>query len=205
MSSALLPANATQLERALADTSQLDTLPVAVDTLWDPQRCPVALLPWLAWALSVDEWDATWTEATQRAVIAAAIGIHRRKGTVGAVRSAIAALGYRVDLSEWWQQDPRGTPHTFRADFEIDDRGIDETIYNAIERQIETVKPARSHCTIRVFGTTHAGIHHACAVMAGDTIDIRPFLLAEATAPMSRGPRLAIGLHSWMTTEVRPQ
>lgn len=62
--------------------------------LWNPATCPVDLLPWLAWAFSVDEWDADWPEATKRAAIAASISIHRRKGTVASVREALRAFGY---------------------------------------------------------------------------------------------------------------
>ena len=56
----LLPPNASALERAIAATGAgIDTLPVAVRDVWNPATCPVALLPWLAWALAVDEWDET--------------------------------------------------------------------------------------------------------------------------------------------------
>lgn len=91
----LLPSNASPLERALALTiGRITDLPVQIDTLWDPARCPAALLPWLAWALSVDEWDTGWTEAQQREVIAASVDIHRHKGTVWAMRRALAVAGY---------------------------------------------------------------------------------------------------------------
>jgi hypothetical protein len=62
MSSRLLPINSTPLERVLADVQVAD-LPVPLRELMDPQRCPVALLPYLAWAWSVDRWDPAWSEA----------------------------------------------------------------------------------------------------------------------------------------------
>lgn len=90
----LLPANATALERALALTvGRLSDLK-PVDTLWNPALCPAPALPWLAWALSVDEWDSDWTEAQQREVIAASIDIHRHKGTLWSIRRALEAAGY---------------------------------------------------------------------------------------------------------------
>jgi hypothetical protein len=51
-------------------------------------------LPWLAWALSVDEWDETWTEAQKRETVAASYAVHSKKGTPYAVRHALEALGY---------------------------------------------------------------------------------------------------------------
>lgn len=95
----LLPPNATPQERALSLAA--DRLPDApVKHLWNPQTCPAGILPWLAWALSVDEWDPAWPEQTQRNTIAASIEQHRRKGTIGALRQALARLGYEVEIDE---------------------------------------------------------------------------------------------------------
>ncbi len=91
----LLPPNATQTEKAVeAATMRIAAIPVVVADIMNPTTCPAALLPWLAWALSVDEWDAAWTQETQRAVIAASVAVHRRKGTLSALRAAIAAAGF---------------------------------------------------------------------------------------------------------------
>lgn len=93
----LLPPNATALERALAGTMErISAVPVLVRQSWDPVNCPAALLPWLAWAFSVDEWDPAWAEADKRAVILAAYDLQRRKGTVGAIKRALAAAGLGV-------------------------------------------------------------------------------------------------------------
>lgn len=91
----LLPANATRLERAIETLiSQMLDLHCPVGALWSPQACPSALLPYLAWALSVDEWDSSWTEARKREVIAASIEIQRHKGTPWAIRRSLDLLGY---------------------------------------------------------------------------------------------------------------
>lgn len=102
MSETLLPDNATAQEIALdLATSRIGDVAVDIRAVMNPQACPAHLLPWLAWALSVDEWDAEWTEETKRAAVAASVGVHRRKGTRAAVRAAIAAAGYGdADLVE---------------------------------------------------------------------------------------------------------
>ena len=74
--------------------------------------CPEALLPWLAWALSVDDWDSLWPESIKRNLIAESISIHRIKGTVSAIRRVLRVLGVEAELSEWF--DHGGIPHTFR-------------------------------------------------------------------------------------------
>ena len=104
----LLPPNSTAQERAIS--LALDRLPdVPLKTLWTPATCPEAQLPWLAWALSVDEWNAAWPVETKRQVIAASIEQHRKKGTVGALRRALQRLGYEVEIDE-----ATGVAYTFR-------------------------------------------------------------------------------------------
>lgn len=93
--SSLLPPNANPHEHALDDAcARLGAVPVAIVKLWNAQTCPAALLPWLAWALSVDEWDETWSEAQKRAVVTASYTVHGYKGTPYAIRAALMALGY---------------------------------------------------------------------------------------------------------------
>ncbi len=77
--------------------SRLGHVPVELDKLWDPDECPEELLPWLAWSLSVDEWDPNASVAEKRAAIKASPAIHRKKGTVMAVRQTLDAGGYADD------------------------------------------------------------------------------------------------------------
>lgn len=156
--SSLLPPNSTVLESAILESSGSPGLPVPIADLWNPATCPLAVLPWLAWAVSVDEWDETWPEATQRAVVAAAIDIHRRKGTVGAVRQAITVTGRQSALVEWWQMTPPGAVHTFRVEVEIEDRGVAVAELETMERQVTAAKPARSHFTTRLIGRSGASV-----------------------------------------------
>ena len=91
----LLPHNATPQERALSEaTARIGDVPVRLRDVWNPETCPLDLLPWLAWALSVDDWDAAWSEDQKRGTIAAAIKVQQLKGTVGAVKGALSAAGY---------------------------------------------------------------------------------------------------------------
>ncbi|MEW4338491.1 phage tail protein I [Chromobacterium vaccinii] len=93
MSRHLLPPNRTALEAALADTLVLDLDPSILRGLADSARCPAALLPWLAWERSVEQFAAAKTEAQQRALIASSVEVHRRKGTISAVRQVFRDLG----------------------------------------------------------------------------------------------------------------
>ncbi|EPM9779310.1 phage tail protein I, partial [Escherichia coli] len=47
----LLPPSASDFMRCVErGTTRLSALPVSLNQLWDPDTCPVALLPYLAWA-----------------------------------------------------------------------------------------------------------------------------------------------------------
>jgi phage tail P2-like protein len=99
MSAALLPYNATELQKMLADAA-LDLLAAAPDfiddlnNLWNPSSCRLDLLPYLAWALGVDEWDPDWDEAAQRAMVAEAHAVHAIKGTPAAIKRVLSLAGY---------------------------------------------------------------------------------------------------------------
>jgi len=56
----VLPPNATPFERNLESAGWRlgDDGPAGIRSLWNPQSIPAALLPWLAWALGVEAWDA---------------------------------------------------------------------------------------------------------------------------------------------------
>ncbi|WP_439357775.1 phage tail protein I [Bradyrhizobium sp. DASA03007] len=93
----ILAPNATVFERTLA--SQVDRLldlDIPIRLLWDPWRCPENLLPYLAWALSVDMWDPSWPITKRRSVIANAIKHHQIKGTLKSIETYLDLIGSQV-------------------------------------------------------------------------------------------------------------
>ena len=110
----LLPRGATPLQIALSGSGhRMLSVPVwVIRACWDPDACPVHLLPYLAQAWSVDEWDPEWSEAQKRQVIKDAPALHKLKGTRGAVERAIEALGFGATLREWFEYG--GQPYRFK-------------------------------------------------------------------------------------------
>lgn len=115
----LLPVGSSPLEVAAARAcADIENTPVPLRHLWNADTCPANLLPWLAWAFSVDRWDENWPEATKRDVIRNAWFIHAHKGTIGAVRRVVEPLGYLINVTEWWQTNDPGrhvSPGHWRA------------------------------------------------------------------------------------------
>lgn len=146
----LLPPNATGAERALEQAMRSGIDLAAVGTLWNPETCPVDVLPFLAWGLAISHWDRDWTEAQKRGAIADAIPFHQRKGTRAAVEEVLARFHPLLSLVEWWQANPRRDPYTFEVRAPAGPDGIDASFLTtetaeAIIRDVAAAKNARSH------------------------------------------------------------
>lgn len=145
----LLPANSTAAERALEQVqARPSLLAVPLRELWNPNTCPAHLLPWLAWTLSLDSWQPYWPEAIKRERIRSAIEIQRRKGTAKSVRDVVRSFGSSLALREWWQTEPKGTPHTFDVTLTIGPGAPNTADFQRdVIAEIERTKPVRSHFT----------------------------------------------------------
>lgn len=146
MSSDLLPANATPAERALSEaTARIGEIQTPIRSLWNPQTCPPELLPWLAWALSVDDWRSEWSDQQKRDTIAASYTVHSIKGTIGALRAALGALGYRLEITEWQDTGGQLQPYEFTVDLDVTGAAFVGDVYNSAIKLIDNVKNVRSH------------------------------------------------------------
>lgn len=192
----LLPPNATPQEVALAGTTErIDAIPVRSRQMWNAQTCPADLLPWLAWALSVDEWNADWSEQQKRDTIAASFVIHSTKGTLAAVKASLAALGYDSTVIEWFQQPNDLEPYTFTVDIDAALAPVSGDIFAESTRLIGESKNTRSHLArLRVASSAPVQIYGAVAqtygvyCAAGGALSVvggRPKLLKANALAMS--------------------
>ena len=160
----MLPPNASAFERAMEDSEAvLDDLPVPIGDVWNPALCPAALLPWLAWGVSIDFWSPDWTEAEKRAAIADAICQQRSKGTRTSLRAVLDRFDPLIEMVEWFEDRQNLAPHTFRL--ELPGPGETEVEYSeelvgALLRDITAVKPLRSQMQAvhRVRAQSHVGL-----------------------------------------------
>lgn len=175
MSDRLLPVGSSALEVAAAEAcAVIETLPVPLRRLWSADNCPVALLPYLAWAWSVDRWDAGWSESTKRAVVKASQYVHRHKGTSGSIRRVVEPLGYLIRLVEWWKTGD--APGTFRLEVVVLDTGITEEMYQELERLIADAKPCSRHLVGLSINLDASGaLPVAAACYSGDELTVYPY------------------------------
>lgn len=156
MTTSLLPPNATPLEKALEAAVRAGSIPTPVDVIDDPLNCPDDVLFWLAWGLSVDSWDADWSEADKREATATSYAFHRIKGTRLAVETVLARFDKLIKLVEWHEAEPRRAPNTFEVVLPLvldngtapGGRRSTAAFAEAIIREVSRVKPLREHMTL---------------------------------------------------------
>lgn len=189
----LLPGNATELERLAAEAlAQIERVPVPIRDLMNPDRCPAALLPFLAWAFSVDRWDSRWPEPAKRGAIRSSFYIHSRKGTIGALRRVVEPLGYLIEVVEWFQTEPKGVPGTFAIKVGVSDSGISEETYQELTWLIDDARPVSRHLTgLAISLETTGAFHIGASLSDGDELDIYPPALRDidVTGSIGRGGR----------------
>lgn len=176
----LLPPNASPAERVLAELmTRVLSIPSRVQVLWSAEHCPPAHLPWLAWSLSVDDWHPDWPTERKRVVTAASYHVHRVKGTVGAVRTALAANGYNSRVVEWFEESPPATPATFAVEFDLpDDNRSDH--YSDAERIALQTKNVRSHLRrLRAVARRHVDVRIGILTVTGCTTTIWPYQISD--------------------------
>ncbi|WP_243078911.1 phage tail protein I [Pantoea sp. MQR6] len=175
MNNSLLPPGSSALERRLAQAcSGISGLDVPLRDLWNPAKCPVSFLPYLAWAFSVDRWDESWAESVKRQVVQDAFYIHQHKGTITAVRRAVQPFGFLIRVIEWWKTGE--APGTFRLDIGVQEQGITEETYAELERVISDAKPCSRHMLdMSINLQTTGDVFTGAGCYVGEVLTVYPY------------------------------
>lgn len=138
--------SATALDKQLLDMTAAVDLPsiyVSIDKLTSTQLDHVAY----GWDASV--WRDSWPVSMKRNVLKNVVREKRKKGTLRAVKDAVASIGSAATIKEWWQQEPKGTPHTFEIQATLGniEGTLDSEMQEDLFALIDDAKPVRSHYT----------------------------------------------------------
>ena len=152
----LLPPSATKLERALeAGAARISDVSAPIDTLVNPSTIAASALPWLAYGLSVDFWDITWSEAMKRRAVSESIAQHKIKGTRASVEHVLARVDGLARVIEAAEDPQRLAPHTFEVDLPLvtapgtaGGARANAAVVDDIIVQVTAVKPLREHLTV---------------------------------------------------------
>lgn len=207
MTASLLPPNATRMERATeAATARIGDVPAPVANVWHVDDCPAGLLPYLAWALSVDDWSEDWPERVKRNVIRASIAVHRQKGTIGAIHKALEAMDLDlIDVIEWWERTPAGEPYTFDVEIGLLSRGLSPEEHTAIRAAVAKARNLRSHlANLKLYlQVVSPAPSLAAATTRGRALTVYPYKLTELEQ-VGAAPFLAAAVHDVRTVTVYP-
>jgi len=137
-------ASAEALDPSLQDVSRNVDIPsiyIRINSLTSEQLDHMAA----AWDASV--WRQSWPIEIKRNVLHNVILEKRKRGTLGAVKKAIETIGSYTEITEWWQENPKGTPHTFKVIASLNhyDGVLESELQEDLFALIDDAKPVRSH------------------------------------------------------------
>lgn len=127
--------------REMTGVLDLPSIYVSIDSLTSEQ------LDHLAYSWDASVWRDSWPIELKRSIVKQVVQEKRKKGTRKAVEEAVEALGSAATIQEWWEQTPKGTPHTFTIYASLGQ--IDGTLESEMQEDlialINDAKPVRSH------------------------------------------------------------
>ncbi len=159
----LLPPNATPFERAL-EAALAQDVDIPIRKLWSSADCPVDMLPWLAWALGVEEWDSDWPEPVKRAAVSNAIAVHREKGTLAGLKRVLDTAGAEYEYVE----RPAGVPMTAKLSI----LNSNAVYLPDVARAVNRVKRASLDLDIELLSAAAGQIPVAAGLGAATVVEI---------------------------------
>lgn len=143
----ILPETSTAFERAWEQIGHVRVLEgLAVEgtlgQLYAIAQAPSGVLDHLAAGFGLDPWNVDWPDSRKRQALQALYVTQAQRGTLASVREAVKPFG-EVNIIEWFDQSPQGSPYTFIA--QVSSGGLDQLQMRAA---IERVMPVRCRFTI---------------------------------------------------------
>lgn len=199
----LLPANSTEFEKKAAIAFQ-DAVnnKILISELLNPDLCPSDFLDYLAWAFSVDYWQENWSDQEKRIAIKNSFIIHKKKGTLSALKKVVKLFGLDLKIKEWFEE-PVKEPGTFDLKVYIKNTGITEELYFEIERLIRDTKPvSRKLNNLFLSISTEGIVNINSSTVLGDVLTIFPYFNETITSIGKVAQQGAIDLID--TMEIKP-
>ncbi|HFQ4953868.1 TPA: phage tail protein I [Vibrio vulnificus] len=184
----LLPPNASKHER---DVEAVISPPLSFPNrdIWNPDKCPEHLLPHLAWALSVDNWDSSWPVERKRQVIKDSVYIHRKKGTRDAVEKVVSAIrGDDTKVTEWFEDKDNLSPGDFTVDYISTGTPVDGSELNKLVPAINSAKNVRSNLTkITITSRVEAPEKHVAVSRQAMQMKAGPWIISSMVSSSNNG------------------
>lgn len=106
------------------------------------------VLDHLAAQWRVGVWRDSWPVSRKRIVLKTIIKTLSHYGTRQAIIDVLASLGNGVQMKEWWETTPPGTPHTFSINIDLNVQQVKAEAIDDAVTALDLVKPVRSQYSI---------------------------------------------------------
>ena len=145
-----------------------------ISTLAHPKKADEKYLPYLAHSHQVDFWSMDLTLDEKREIIDFSINLHRKKGTLFAVKEVLKRLNIDVKFYEWDKYE--GLPYHFKIDVDFLNRPVEDKDLKIIEEFVEIYKNTKSILElININIKTNLKEKYAMATITGEEIEVLPF------------------------------
>ena len=145
-----------------------------ISTLAQPKRADERFLPYLAHSHQVAFWSNDLTLDEKRAIIDFSIHLHRKKGTLFALKEVLKRLNIDVKFYEWFEY--QGLPYHFKVDVDFLNRPVEDKDLKIIEEFIEIYKNTKSILElININIKTNLKEKYAMATITGEEIEVLPY------------------------------
>ena len=145
-----------------------------ISTLAQPKMVDESFLPYLAHTYQVAFWSNELTTDEKRAIIDFSIHLHRKKGTLFALKEVLKRLNIDVKFYEWFEY--QGLPYHFKIDVDFLNRPAEDKDLKIIEEFIEIYKNTKSILElININIKTNLKERYAMATITGEEIEVLPY------------------------------
>jgi len=168
----------------------------------DAMAVDARYLPVLAEDYQTYFLDEATNEEERRRMIAASLSVHRRKGSIWALRMGFEATGYPVTVQEWTEYG--GDPYYFRLIVDVSGREIGDEQISKIAELTEEMKNVRSHLDYIQPELGNAGrVEAICVSGGGETVTVAPYTPDDVITAAPVGTAAII--HAVDTTTIYPK
>ncbi len=145
-----------------------------ISTLANPKLANEDFLPYLAHNYQVDFWSNDLTLDEKRAIIDFSINLHRKKGTLSALKAVLKRLNIDVTFYEWFEYE--GLPYHFKIDVDFFNRPVEDKDIKLIEEFVEIYKNTKSILEIlNINLKTNVQEKYAAITITGEEIEVLPY------------------------------
>lgn len=145
-----------------------------ISTLANPKLANEDFLPYLAHNYQVDFWSNDLTLDEKRAIIDFSINLHRKKGTLSALKAVLKRLNIDVTFYEWFEYE--GLPYHFKIDVDFFNRPVEDKDIKLIEEFVEIYKNTKSILeNLNINLKTNLQEKYAAITITGEEIEVLPY------------------------------